>query len=233
AMALFGEKYGEQVRVIVFDQEHSVELCGGTHVGNTRDIRLFKLVSESSIAAGVRRVEAYTGSKAFEYLNEKQETLSRVSAILKDPKDIEKSVGDLVEKNKELEKALQKLNAEKVGQLKQGLLDKAESISGINIIRAKVDLGSSDDLKQLSFDLKRATENTLVVLGAVIKDKPQLSVIISDDLAEKGTYHAGNMVRELAKEIKGGGGGQPFFATAGGKDVNGIQAALEKVTQML
>lgn len=233
AMALFGEKYGEQVRVIVFDQEHSVELCGGTHVGNTRDIRLFKLVSESSIAAGVRRVEAYTGSKAFDYLNEKQETLSRVSAILKDPKDLEKSVGDLVEKNKELEKALQKLNAEKVGQLKQGLLDKAENISGINIIRAKVDLGSSDDLKQLSFELKRATENTLVVLGAVIKDKPQLSVILSDDLAEKGNYHAGNMVRELAKEIKGGGGGQPFFATAGGKDANGIQAALEKVTQML
>lgn len=233
AMALFGEKYGDQVRVIVFDQEQSVELCGGTHVGNTRDIRLFKLVSESSIAAGVRRVEAYTGTRAFDFLNGKLEKLSQVSSLLKDPKDVAKSVSDLLEKNKELEKSLQKLSAEKVTQLKKSLLEEIEETSGVKLIRSKVELSSSDDLKQLSFDLKKVTENTLVVLGAVIKDKPLLSVIISDDLAKSGKYHAGNMVRELAKEIKGGGGGQPFYATAGGKDVSGIKAALDKVTDML
>ncbi len=153
--------------------------------------------------------------------------------MLKDPKDVAKSVSDLLEKNKELEKTLQKLSAEKVSQLKNSLLNESEETTGINLIRAQVDVSSSDDLKQLSFDLKKAPENTLVVLGAVIKNRPLLSVILSDDLAQKGSYHAGNMVRELAKAIKGGGGGQAFYATAGGKDAAGISAALKKVEEML
>lgn len=233
AMALFGEKYGDFVRVVVFDTDYSVELCGGTHVDNTAEIRLFKIVSESSVAAGVRRIEALTGTGALDHLNAQQEALQRIAASLKGPRDVEKAVEDLAAKNKELEKIIQQLNAEKVGQLKEELLAKAEEVDGIRLIRQQVNLTDSNDLKQLAYDLKKATSNTLIVLGAEINNKAQLSIIMSDDLAESGRFHAGNMVRTLAKEIKGGGGGQPFFATAGGKDASGLPRALSKVSELL
>jgi alanyl-tRNA synthetase len=233
AMALFGEKYGDTVRVVVFDPEYSVELCGGTHVGNSRDIRLFKFISESSSAAGIRRVEALTGDQALAYLNEQAEALHRIRETFKNPKDLQKTLEDLVLTNKKLEKELQALNAEKISRMKDELLKEAESINGLNLIRKELIVSSSDDLKQLAFDLKRSTQNTLVVLGSNVGGKAILSIIMSDDLAEGGKYHAGNMVRELAKEVKGGGGGQPFFATAGGKDPAGIPRALAKVEEML
>ncbi|MEL7064544.1 MAG: DHHA1 domain-containing protein, partial [Bacteroidota bacterium] len=233
AMALFGEKYGDKVRVIVFDPTYSVELCGGIHVDNTREIRLFKLVSEGSVAAGIRRVEAYTADHAFTYLTEKADKFDRMGALLKNTKDPEKALNDLTNKAKELEKQIQQLSAEKVGRLKDELKNKATALGDIQVIREKVSVGTSDDLKRLSYDLSKVTENTLIVLGAVIKEKPLLSVIMSNDLAEKKAYHAGNMVRELAKEIKGGGGGQPFYATAGGKDVQGLEKAFKKVEELV
>ncbi|MEL6673105.1 MAG: alanine--tRNA ligase [Bacteroidota bacterium] len=233
AMALFGEKYGEKVRVIVFDPAYSVELCGGTHVPNTRDIRLFKLVSEGSVAAGIRRIEAYTGDRAFTFLNDKLESLNRIAEVMKAPADLEKAIQDLAEKSRELEKTVQKLQAEKVTQLKGDLLSQAESAGDIQVIRKVVELPSAAELKNLSFALKNETQNTLILLAANIQGKPLLSLIQSDDLAEKGTYHAGNMVRELAKEIKGGGGGQPFYATAGGKEVAGLGNTLDKLMSML
>ncbi|MEL6634319.1 MAG: alanine--tRNA ligase [Bacteroidota bacterium] len=233
AMALFGEKYGDKVRVIVFDPTYSVELCGGIHVDNTREIRLFKLVSEGSVAAGIRRVEAYTADHAFTYLTEKADKFDRMGALLKNTKDPEKALNDLTNKTKELEKQIQQLSAEKVGRLKDELKNKATALGDIQVIREKVSVGTSDDLKRLSYDLSKVTENTLIVLGAVIKEKPLLSVIMSNDLAEKKAYHAGNMVRELAKEIKGGGGGQPFYATAGGKDVQGLEKAFKKVEELV
>ena len=233
AMALFGEKYGDEVRVIIFDPEYSVELCGGTHVSNTNEIRLFKLVSEGSVAAGIRRVEAYTGDQALSYLNKKAETLDRVADLMKHPKNLEKAIEDLAEKNKGLEKQLQKLNSEKVGQLKEDLLAGATDKGAIRLIRKKVGVNSSDDLKQLSFELKKATNNTLIVLGAVVNNKPLISIIMSDDLAQTEKYHAGNMVRTIAKEIKGGGGGQAFYATAGGKDINGLENALNKIEELI
>ncbi len=233
AMALFGEKYGDYVRVIVFDPQYSVELCGGTHVPNTSDIQLFKLISEGSVAAGIRRVEAYTNEGAIEYINKKLNLLERLSAQMKSSKPLDEALHDLIEKNKELERELQKLNSEKVQQIKAELLEKVTTHNGVQLIREVVSVPSSDDLKQLSFDLKKNTQNTLIVLGAVINNKPLLSIIMSDDLAEEKKYHAGEMIRTLAKEIKGGGGGQPFYATAGGKDVSGLSKALKKVDELL
>ncbi|RMG56685.1 MAG: alanine--tRNA ligase [Bacteroidetes bacterium] len=233
AMALFGEKYGEQVRVIIFDQDYSVELCGGTHVAQTGDIRLFKFRSEGSVAAGIRRVEAVTGKAAIEYLSEKADTLDRVMALLKGAQDPEKAVANLIEKQRQLEKELHQLNAEKLGRLSGELKAKAQPAGDIQLIREIVSVGSADDLKQLAFDLKKITENTLVVLGAVVNEKPLLSVIMSDELANSGRFHAGNMVRTLARNIQGGGGGQPFFATAGGKNPDGLQAALDQVTEFV
>lgn len=233
AMALFGEKYGDLVRVIVFDPEFSVELCGGTHVPQTSDIRLFKFATEGSVAAGIRRVEAYTSDQAFAYLDEKAKKYDQIAALMKNPKNLEKAISDLVEKNRNLEKEIQQMMGEKVQALKEELKAKAEKLGEIEVIRSRVNLASADALKQLSFELKKITSNTLVVLGAVINEKPLLSVIMSDDLAESKRYNAGQMIRDLAKEIKGGGGGQPFYATAGGKDVNGLDKALNKVEELL
>ncbi|WNJ21043.1 alanine--tRNA ligase [Pontibacter sp. G13] len=233
AMMLFGEKYGDEVRVIEFDPAFSVELCGGTHVANTHEIRLFKLISESSVAAGIRRVEAYTGNRAFSFLSDRSGTLEEIGALLKAPKQPVKAIEDLLAKVKEQEKQLQQLNAEKVGQLRKALLEAVEDKGGLKLIRKQVDVSSSDDLKQLSFDLKKDSENTLIVLGAVVKNKPLLSVIISDDLVAAKRFNAGDMIRTLAKEIKGGGGGQPFYATAGGKDIDGLPSALAKVDELI
>ncbi len=233
AMALFGEKYGDSVRVIVFDPAYSVELCGGIHVKNTAEIRLFKLVSESSIAAGIRRVECVTADGALQYLNDALESLKKVSGMLKSPKDIEKSVEELIEKNAGLEKQIAAFGAEKVQTLKHSLKEKLKTINGVSVIHEVVALNNAGDLKDLSFELKNSTQNTLIVLGCIINDKPQLSVIMSDDLAETGKYNAGNIVRELAKEIQGGGGGQAFYATAGGKDAAGLKKAVDKLTSLI
>ncbi len=233
AMALFGEKYGESVRVIVFDPAYSIELCGGIHVKNTAEIRLFKLISESSIAAGIRRVECLTSDGALDYMNQALENLKKISSVLKNPKNPEKAIEGLIEKNAELEKQIATIGTEKVQALKQSLQEKAISVHGISLISEVVSLSSAADLKDLSFELKKTTSQTLIVLGAVIQDKPLLSVIMSDDLAETRKYHAGNIVRELAKEIQGGGGGQPFYATAGGKEISGLKKAVEKVRSLL
>ncbi len=233
AMALFGEKYGDSVRVIIFDPAYSVELCGGTHVPNTRDIRLFKLVSEGSVAAGIRRVEALTAQGAIQFFESQYKTLQQVSELLKSPADVLKAVEDLSQRMKSLEKEVQEMTAGKIQQLKSELAASATEVKGVNLIRAQVALSTPDDLKQLSFELKKITSNTLIVLGAVIKDKPLLSVIVSDDLAETNKFHAGNLVKALAKEIKGGGGGQPFYATAGGSDASKLGDALAQVENLI
>ena len=233
AMALFGEKYGEFVRVIVFDPSYSVELCGGTHASSTSEIQVFKILSEGSVAAGIRRIEALTAEGALDFFQEKVATLDRIGSQLKSSKPLDEAVEDLLQRNKELEKQLRELNAEKVGQLKQELLGKSTSHNNIQLITELVSVPSSDELKQLSFDLRKSTQNTLIVLGTVVNDKPLLSVILSDDLAQKKTYNAGQMIRTLAKEIQGGGGGQDFYATAGGKNKGGLQKALDKVVELV
>ncbi len=233
AMALFGEKYGEVVRTIVFDPAFSVELCGGTHVSNTAKIRLFTFSSEGSVAAGIRRVEALTGSAAIADFRQRAAQLDTIAETLKSTREPVKAVEDLAARMRELEKELARLVGEKVARLRTSLLENAEQIGDVTLVRAVVDLSSADDLKQLSFELKQSASNAVILLGATIADKAMLSLIFSDDLAATNRFNAGQMIRELAKHIQGGGGGQPFYATAGGKNPAGLEAAVKSVEGML
>ena len=233
AMALFGEKYGETVRVIVFDREYSVELCGGIHVKNTQEIRLFKLVSEGSIAAGVRRVEAYTSDRALAHLSGQVDIMQQLNELLHNPKDPVKALQELLNKQKKLEKDMQKLQQELVGGMKDDLLKQIKTVNGRNLLAAKVDAPNPKELKTLAFDLVKDLENGVLVLAGDFGGKVNLIVALSKDLAETGDLHAGNLVREIAKEVGGGGGGQGHFASAGGKNPSGIPAALAKAEELI
>jgi alanyl-tRNA synthetase len=226
ATALFGEKYGDFVRVITFDKSYSVELCGGTHVPSTSKIGAFKIVAEASVAAGVRRIEAVTSSEAENLLNQQLTLLDQVKEALNNPKDLVKAVNDLLAERSALLKKVEVLEAGATQQLKQELLGKISTVDGMNVIIERVNIPSADALKQLSFELKGQVENLYLVLGGVIDGKPMLSVMFADNLVSERSFNASNTVRELAKEIQGGGGGQPFYATAGGKDINGLDKAL-------
>ncbi|MES2780222.1 MAG: alanine--tRNA ligase [Bacteroidota bacterium] len=232
AMMLFGEKYGESVRVITFDDKYSRELCGGTHVKATGQIGYFKITSESAVAAGVRRIEAITADGAESYVNDLQHTVNGIKSLLS-TNDLVKSVGQLLDDKAELLKKLEVFENEKTVQVKGNLKSEIRNSNGVNILVAKVDISSAEQLKNLSFQLRTEVENLFCVLGCVLNDKPMLSVIISDNLVADKKLHAGNIVKDLAKEIQGGGGGQPFYATAGGNNANGLQAALEKAKTIL
>ncbi len=233
AMALFGEKYGDFVRVITFDSVFSVELCGGTHVPATGQIGLFKIVSESSVAAGVRRIEALTADKAEAYLNDQLSSLTKIRTLLKNPKDVSKAVEDLLEEKSELLKRIEILQAQKGQELKSKLLFNAERIDHINYIIEKVEIGSADVLKNVVFEIKAKVDNLFLVLAADIDGKPNVTVMISENLVEEKKLDAAAIVKELAKEIKGGGGGQSFYATAGGKELDGLERVIAKAKSMI
>ncbi|MCU0421104.1 MAG: alanine--tRNA ligase, partial [Cyclobacteriaceae bacterium] len=233
AMALFGEKYGEFVRVITFDPQFSVELCGGTHVPATGHIGLFKITSESSVAAGVRRIEAVTAAHAFEYFNQSLVLLNEVKTLLKNPKDVAASVQTLLEEKQALEKKLEAVHQEKAEQIKSELAGRASRGEGRTVIIAKVAVPTADALKNIAYGLRNQFDDLLLVLAADIEGKPQVAVMLGEKLVQQGRYHAGNLVKELAKEIDGGGGGQPFFATAGGKKMDGLDAVLEKARTLI
>jgi alanyl-tRNA synthetase len=226
--ALFGEKYGEYVRIITFDDNFSKELCGGTHVKATGQISYFKIISESAVAAGVRRIEAITGIAAEQYINAQTMLIQQLKDLLKNPKDISKSVESLLEENAKLKKEIEKSVLEKSSGLKDELAKKAENINGINFIAQKVELPNADAIKNLAYQLKDIVSDLYLVLAADIDGKPNLTVMLSESLVKEKGLNAGNIVRELAKEIQGGGGGQPFYATAGGKDLSGLDMALGK-----
>ena len=231
AMSLFGEKYGEEVRVIKFGD--SIELCGGTHVRATGQIGLFKIISESAIAAGIRRIEAITAIHAENYVNEQLKTLKSIGDIIKGSKDIIDGVKSLVRENTELSKKIESFAKENLKITKEELKSRVLFEKGINIIADEVNIDDVGMLKDLSFQLKDEIENLFLVLGANIGGKPSLSVMISENLVKEKNLNAAKIVREAGREFKGGGGGQPFFATAGGKDVNGIKAAIEKALSFL
>ncbi len=233
ATALFGEKYGEFVRVITFDPSHSVELCGGTHVNATGDIGFLKITSESAVAAGVRRIEAITGPAAFEFISEQDRIIRDLKELLKGPKDVKKAVNTLIEERQKLSKELEKVHGQQSGDLKNLLKGKVTPQGEINAIVEKVSLPSADALKKVSFELRNELENVLAVLAADISGKPQISVVISDSLVDSKQLNAGNIVRDLAKAIQGGGGGQPFFATAGGKNINGLDEVVRKARDFI
>jgi alanyl-tRNA synthetase len=226
--ALFGEKYGEYVRIITFDDEFSKELCGGTHVKATGQIGFFKIISESAVAAGVRRIEAITGIAAEDYIIAQNKLVQQLKELLKNPKDISKSVESLLEENSKLKKEIEKSVLEKSAGLKNELAEKVEQINGVNFIAQKVQLPNADAVKNLAYQLKDIVSDLFLVLAAEIDGKPSLTVMIAENLVKERNLNAGTIVRELAKEIKGGGGGQQFFATAGGSDVGGLDKALEK-----
>ena len=224
AMALFGEKYGDTVRAIQFGS--SIELCGGIHVVATGQIGLFIITSESAIAAGIRRLEAITAEKAMNFYNQQFETIQSLRELIKN-QDVLKGVQNLLSENQSLSKQVAKITQVQALNIKGNLLKSMENINGVNFIAAQVDLDAKV-IKNLAFELKKEQDNLLLVLGAANEGKATITVIVSESLAESKDLHAGNMVRELAQEIKGGGGGQAFFATAGGKDASGIPNALEK-----
>lgn len=223
AMALFGEKYGDKVRVIQFGD--SVELCGGTHVSNTSEIRLFKFKLETAVAAGIRRVEAITNVTAEKELNDKSVLLDEIAFLLKNPKDVKKSVEDLMAKNHELQKEIEKLQKERAMRIKNDLKAQIVEQDTIHLLKTQLDL-DANSIKDILYALKSEVPNFVGLIGGVEGDKCSLSLIIEEKLvAEKG-WDAGKIIRDIAKHIQGGGGGQPFFATAGGKNVNGMKDAL-------
>lgn len=233
AMALFGEKYGDFVRVITFDPKYSVELCGGTHVQSTGVIGLFKIVSESSVAAGVRRIEAITSENAEAHINSELTLLDEIRALLKNPKDLLGSLKNLAEEKHALEKKLEAVNLEKANMVKDELAKKALKSNGHTLIIEKVTVANADALKNIAYALRNQFDDLLLVLAADVDNKPQVAVMIGEKLAATNKFHAGNMVKELAREIDGGGGGQPFFATAGGKNINGLNAVIEKAKKLV
>ncbi|MCB0804197.1 MAG: alanine--tRNA ligase [Bacteroidales bacterium] len=232
AMALFGEKYGDEVRVITFDENYSVELCGGTHVPATGQIGMFKIISESAIAAGIRRIEAITAYETEKYVDEQEALLDELKEVFKNQKDLVKGARTLLEQNNELRKTIEVLNREKARNVSEELKQRAEIVNGLQFIAAKVDLDMAA-MRDLAFQLNREIDNLFLILGADSDGKANLSIIISEDIAKQKNLHAGNMIREIAKEIRGGGGGQPHFATAGGKFPEGIQNAFNKAREML
>lgn len=228
ATALFGEKYGDFVRVITFDPNFSVELCGGIHVKSTGLIGLCKIVSEGSISAGVRRIEAITSQAAEAYYREHVAMVKELQELMKNPRDLKKSIEALLAERNELKKELEQLHAEKAGNVKAELLANVLKAGDIQVVLGQVKLPNADALKKLAFELKNELEQPFIVLAADIDGKPQVAVAVHEALIESKGLNAGAIVRELAKEIQGGGGGQPFFATAGGKDMSGLSKVLEK-----
>ncbi len=231
AMALFGEKYGNKVRVIRFAD--SVELCGGTHVHATGQISYFKIVSEGAIAAGIRRIEAITGTRFQEYLRKQEELLDQLKMLLKNPQDILRSLESVITENNSLQKKLEEFEKGKLNNLRKELVSNIVKIGDISIISANVVVDSASALKDLALQLKGQTENLFVVLGAEIEGKANLAVLVSDNLVKEKNLNAGNIIRDIAKEIEGGGGGQPFFATAGGKKPEGIDKAIDKAKEII
>jgi alanyl-tRNA synthetase len=231
AIALFGEKYGDTVRVVKFGD--SIELCGGTHVLSTGQIGQFIILSESAISAGIRRIEAITGDKADEYLREKLRELSETRALFSQTKDLRKSVESLLEENNRLVKKLEDYEHQEVSRIKSDLKKSVVSFAGVNIIAAQPIIGSAQAVKDLAYQLRGEIANLYLVLGVEIEGKPLLTVMIADELVQSRGLDASRIVREAGKEIRGGGGGQPFYATAGGKDVTGLQAAIDKAKSFI
>ncbi|MBL4716513.1 MAG: alanine--tRNA ligase, partial [Bacteroidia bacterium] len=232
ATALFGEKYGDKVRVIIFDPEYSIELCGGIHVNSTGQIGQCKIISESAIAAGVRRIEAITADKAEDYINTELETLTSIKEAFKNPNDLLERVNSLIKKNNDLQKELEGFTKNKIGTLKESLINNCKDKGDINFIAEIVDLPDSEAVKSLSFDLKRQVDNLFLVLGAKFNGKAHISVMLSDNLVKDKGWKANEIIKELASEIQGGGGGQAFFASAGGKDPGGLQSAMDKARKI-
>jgi alanyl-tRNA synthetase len=230
AMALFGEKYGDTVRTIRFGQ--SLELCGGTHVENTSDIWHFKITAETAVANGIRRIEAITGEAALKYFEDQNQLLQQVNSLMKNPQDLPKAVTQLQTENLSLKKELNELRKLKSQILAQEAKIEIQQHKGIAFLAKAVDL-DAQAIKDLAFELGKSRDDLFLVLGSAKGDKPILSCYISKKLVSEKAMDAGKVVRELGQYIQGGGGGQPFFATAGGKNPAGIPQALKAAIDLI
>ena len=229
AIALFGEKYGDEVRVVQFGS--SIEFCGGTHVSATGKIGMVKIISESSVAAGVRRIEAVTGAKVEEMLDTIQDTLADLKALFNNAPDLKVAINKYIEENSGLKKQVEEFMKEKEATVKAKLIENAKDVEGMKVISTVLPL-PADTVKNLAFQLKgEMGANLFVAIGSAYEGKPMLTVMLGEDLVKAG-MNAGTMVREAAKLIQGGGGGQPHFATAGGKNPDGLNAAVDKLLEM-
>ena len=234
AMALFGEKYGDVVRVVTIDPNYSVELCGGTHVMHTGMIGMFKINAESAVASGVRRIEALTGSAAYNFLYDQLMSLKEVATLLK-TKDPLKAVEKIVLEKQELEKYVERLEVKQLNSLKQELLREKENIASVAFIGKVVEVNNADHLKKLCFDLKNDLGNDyVVVLAANINGKPNVAVMLSDSVVAEKQLEAPAIIKQhIAPLIKGGGGGQKTLASAGGQDASNLQRVIERVKELL
>lgn len=230
AIALFGEKYGDSVRVLKFG--NSVELCGGTHVLQTGNIGLFKIISESAISAGIRRIEAITGEKAEEFLYEQVDTLKGIRNSLGATSKTELAVEKLLDDNATLRREVETLMRVKALGIKKELTNSLVTRNGVNIIATQIEALSPDAIKDLCFQIRNEIDNLFLVLGAISEGKALLTVMVSDNLVKEMNLNASSIVREAAKEIQGGGGGQPFYATAGGKNPTNMGKAIEKALEL-
>ncbi len=234
AMALFGEKYGDVVRVVIIDPTYSVELCGGTHVGNTGEIGLFKITHETAVAAGVRRIEAFCGEKAEEFVNSKIEELNSIKEQFKNSKDILKAIENTLSENALLKKHLESVENRILVGIRNELLQKDEIINEVNFIGDIVEVSNPDALKKLCFDLKNNVNNYVVVLCANIGGKPSVAVSIDEKVVVARNLDAGKIIKEhVAPIIKGGGGGQKTLATAGGQDASNLQKVIDTIKNLL
>ena len=230
AIALFGEKYGDKVRVVKFGP--SIEFCGGIHVKSTGHIGFFKIISESSVAAGIRRVEALTGKAAEEGIYAVEDTLNGIRELFNNAKNLQATIEKSINENSELKKELESFRQQKVEDVKRKLVETAKDVNGTKVVTAILPI-QPNSAKDLVFKVREAIPEHLVcVIGSVHNDKPMLSVMFSEDMVKDHSRNAGKIVREAAKLIKGGGGGQPHYAQAGGKDKNGLTAAIDKVIEL-
>ena len=234
AMALFGEKYGDVVRVVVIDPSYSVELCGGTHVGSTGELGTFKITAESAVAAGVRRMEALTGAAAEEFFDQQLKLVAQAREALKNPKDIIKAIEGLQDENAELKKHLESMEARHLVAVRNDLVHKDEIINGVNFVGAIVEVSGVDALKKLCFDLKNNLRDHVAVLCLNLGGKPYVAVGISDTVVNAKGLDAGKIIKEIvAPLIKGGGGGQKTLATAGGQDASKLKEVIDSIKSMI
>ncbi len=234
AMALFGEKYGDKVRVVIIDPAYSIELCGGTHVGFTGELGLFKIKHETAVAAGVRRMEAVSGAAAERLINEQFDQLHMVRESLKHPKELAKAVDGLIADNNELRKRIESLETKQLNTLKQELVKQVETINGTTFLGAVVEVSNADALKKICFDLKNELTSYFVVLAANIEGKAQVAILIEEALSTAKGLEAPKLIKEqVAGLIKGGGGGQKTLATAGGQDASNLPRVIEKLRSLI
>jgi alanyl-tRNA synthetase len=231
AMALFGEKYGDIVRVVIMDPNYSIELCGGTHVGSTGALGFFKIKHETAVAAGVRRIEAVSGVAAENYLNEQLQQLDAVKAVFNNPKELIKTIENSVAENRELKKKIESLEAKQLAIIKTELAAKVETINGSTFIGAVLEVSNADGLKKLANDLK--TDAQLIVIAANIGGKASVAISVADELVAKG-IEAPKLIKEyITPIIKGGGGGSKNLATAGGQDASNLDTVIAAVKALL